>query len=139
MNLLVNFIIGMLFSIGLVLSSMINPKKVIGFLDIFGNWDPSLIFVMLGGICVNLIFFKIILKRSSPVLGAKFSLPEIKQVDKKLVIGSAIFGIGWGISGVCPGPAVANLFLFETGMIIFITSLIVGILIHHFLKQKNIL
>jgi len=129
MNLIINLIIGALFSIGLTISGMVNPNKVIGFLDIFRDWDPSLIFVMGGGVGLNIILFKFILKRKNPIFESEFSLPTNKIIDWKLFLGSALFGIGWGIGGICPGPALANLFLFDTRIIAFIISMFVGILL----------
>jgi uncharacterized membrane protein YedE/YeeE len=112
MKLIVSFILGMLFSMGLSISGMVNPDKVLGWLDFFGAWDPSLIFVMGGAVTVNILFFKLILKRKHPLLENKFSVPTKTVVDNRLLVGSALFGIGWGLGGVCPGPGLSNLFLF---------------------------
>ncbi len=100
---------GSLFGFGLTISGMLNPSKVQSFLDISGNWDPSLVFVMLGGILCTFIGFKLILQKQSPLFDPKFHIPSNKIIDKKLIIGSSIFGIGWGLSGLCPGPAIGVL------------------------------
>jgi len=125
------FILGLVFSVGLSISGMVNPNKIIGFLDIFGQWDPSLIFVMGGAALLNLILFKFILKRQNPIFESKFNFPQSNLVDWRLIAGSVIFGIGWGIGGVCPGPGIANLFLGKEEMIAFIISMLVGMAVFH--------
>lgn len=129
MKIMISFILGSLFAVGLSISGMVNPHKVIGFLDIFGEWDPALVFVMGGGVLVNLVMFKFILKRKNPLLGGEFQLPLNKQVDKKLVLGSMLFGIGWGIGGVCPGPGLSNLFLFSPHILVFLVFMLLGMFI----------
>jgi uncharacterized membrane protein YedE/YeeE len=129
MVLVVNFLLGALFSIGLSISGMVNPNKVIGFLDIFGEWDPALAFVMAGGVLLNVVLFKFILKRKNPILSPNFVVPLNSKVDKRLVVGSAMFGIGWGLGGICPGPGLANLFLFDPKAILFVISMLVGMVI----------
>ena len=136
MNILISFILGTLFSIGLSVSGMVNPDKVLGYLDFFGKWDPSLVFVMGGGVTLNIVLFHFILKRWTPLLDPDFSVPTNKTVDKKLILGSALFGIGWGIGGVCPGPGLANLFLLDSGVIAFLISMIIGMLLFKFLERK---
>lgn len=126
MHILVGFFTGLLFSVGLSISGMVNPNKVIGFLDIMGDWDPALMFVMVGGVLVNTILFKFILKRKNPIFTDGFSLPTAKDIDIRLVMGSALFGIGWGIGGVCPGPGLANLFTLDHKPIVFCIAMIVG-------------
>lgn len=123
---IVSFLVGGLFSAGLTLSGMINPKKVIGFLDLFGSWDPALIFVMGGAVGLNLVLFKFILRRKKPIMIDSFSLPQIKSVDKKLIIGSILFGIGWGLVGICPGPGIVNLVQLDLKFSLFVLSMFVG-------------
>lgn len=137
MKLLISFLLGALFSAGLSISGMVNPDKVIGYLDFFGQWDPSLVFVMGGGVGLNLILFKFILKRNQPVLEGHFSIPKNKKVDARLIIGSALFGIGWGLGGVCPGPGLSNLFLLSPQVIAFLISMIAGMLIFRFTVEKK--
>ena len=100
---------GALFGVGLSLSGMINPNKVLGFLDVFGDWDPSLAFVMIGALLVTTLTSRLILKREQPLLGNTFHVPLQTALDWKLVSGAALFGIGWGMAGYCPGPAVATI------------------------------
>ena len=128
MHLFISFLSGLIFAIGLSISGMVDPNIVIGFLDIFGKWNPALIFVMGGAVMVNLITFTFILKKGQGYGGCELDLPTKKIVDKKLVIGAALFGVGWGIFGVCPGPALANLFMLNGKMIVFFLSMITGML-----------
>ena len=108
-KLLVNIVAGAIFGLGLVVSGMSNPAKVIGFLDITGDWDPTLAFVMGGAILVAFPAFRLVFRLKRPVLAERFDLPEKTAVDARLVGGSALFGVGWGLSGFCPGPAVVAL------------------------------
>ncbi|MGZ8917662.1 MAG: DUF6691 family protein [Methylobacter sp.] len=117
---------GMIFGFGLSLSQMINPNKVLNFLDISGNWDPSLLFVMLGALLVAMISFKWILKRPAPVLVENFQLPGKLPVDKPLILGAAIFGTGWGMSGYCPGPAVSGLGLLSFESLVMVVTIYLG-------------
>jgi uncharacterized membrane protein YedE/YeeE len=135
MVIVISFILGALFSTGLAISGMVNPNKVIGFLDIFGDWDPALAFVMAGGVLLNFVLFKFILKRNNPVLTTDFSVLSNKDVDKRLIIGSALFGIGWGIGGVCPGPGLANLFLFDPKAIVFVVFMLIGMFLFNKLNK----
>ena len=136
MKLVISYILGALFSVGLSVSGMVNPDKVLGYLDFFGKWDPSLVFVMAGGVILNLILFKLILKRESPLMDADFSIPANKIIDKRLIIGSALFGIGWGLGGVCPGPGLSNLFLLNPKVIAFLSAMVVGMLIFKLVEPK---
>lgn len=130
MRSLISFLAGMIFSVGLVISGMTNPKVVIGFLDIFGEWDYSLAFVMIGAVVVNLILFSFILKRKKPIYENDFTLPNTKIIDKDLIIGSALFGIGWGLVGICPGPAIVNLVTFSIPAIVFFAAMVFGMLVY---------
>lgn len=129
MTIVISFILGSLFAVGLSLSGMVNPHKVIGFLDVFGSWDPALVFVMGGGVMINLILFKFILKRKNPLLGGSFQVPTNKDIDGRLILGSILFGIGWGIGGVCPGPGISNLFLFSPSILVFLAFMFIGMFI----------
>ena len=125
MTIIFALISGVIFGAGLALAGMLDPSKVAGFLDLFGVWDPSLAFVMGGGVVVNAIGFMLIKKRSKPVFADAFKLPITQDIDKPLLIGSALFGIGWGISGLCPGPAVASALLNPSdglGFMVFLTA-----------------
>ncbi len=125
---IISFISGVLFSVGLVISGMTNPKKVIGFLDIFGEWDYSLAFVMIGAILVNFLVFTFV-KKETPVCGDGFSLPTKSSIDWKLITGSALFGIGWGIVGICPGPGIVNLTSLSSDFVLFVGSMMTGMFI----------
>lgn len=126
---------GVIFSIGLIISGMINPNIVKGFLDIFGDWNYSLIFVMAGAIGVNVITFHLILKKK-PLFSDSFNLPLKTQVDKNLIIGSMMFGAGWGIAGVCPGPAVVNVATFKVQILIFIAAMTIGMYLFKLVENK---
>jgi uncharacterized membrane protein YedE/YeeE len=117
---------GFIFGIGLALSKMIDPNKVLNFLDVTGNWDPSLALVMGGALLVTSVTFKFILKRSYPVFEDKFKLPTRTDIDLKLIMGAVIFGIGWGMAGFCPGPAIASLGMALLDPVIFVISMVIG-------------
>jgi uncharacterized membrane protein YedE/YeeE len=123
---LVTFAIGLVFGIGLLASGMNLPAKVLGFLDLFGRWDPSLMFVMGGAIPFAAIGFALARRRGRSVLGEALSLPENKNVDPRLLAGALIFGVGWGIAGVCPGPAIVNLGFFTAPAIVFFGAMLAG-------------
>lgn len=128
---------GLLFGVGLSLSQMVNPEKVLNFLDLGGNWDPSLAFVMLGALSVTMLCFRVILKRDTPLFDSRYFLSENQDIDTKLVSGAALFGIGWGMSGYCPGPAIAGLGLFVPEAFILVLSIVVGSLTHTFLSKST--
>ena len=123
---LIVLLCGIIFGIGLSLSQMINPNKVLNFLDITGKWDPSLIFVMMGALAVAFVSFKWVLKRPAPVLAESFHISRKTLIDKPLLLGAAIFGIGWGMSGYCPGPAVTGLGLLSLESVIMIVAIYLG-------------
>jgi uncharacterized protein len=126
MSFIVNLGLGLLFGLGLVVSGMANPAKVLNFLDLFGTWDPSLAFVMGGAVIVAFFGYRVVLKRDEPVVGETFHLPTSKDFDRRLVVGSTIFGAGWGVSGFCPGPAITALTFGEFGTLVFVPAMIVG-------------
>lgn len=128
MEKLTSAIAGLLFGAGLAISGMVNPMKVLNFLDLFGSPDFTLIFVMGGGLLTTLIGYQLIFRRSKPFLTDHFDLPDTNFIDKKLIGGAALFGLGWGISGVCPGPAIAGLVFGNSLSFIFVIALAVGIL-----------
>ena len=128
---------GFVFGTGLWVSGMANPKKVLGFLDIAGNWDASLMLVMAGAVAVAGLGFRWVLAMKKPLLEEKFQLPEKSAVDLPLVAGSAIFGVGWGIAGYCPGPAITAFSTLSAESIVFVVAMIAGGLLHRsvFLRQ----
>ena len=126
---------GAIFGAGLALAGMLNPAKVVGFLDIFGMWDPSLGLVMAGGILVTGTGYYFAMKRNRPVFDARFDLPSSNSIDRPLLIGIAIFGIGWGLAGYCPGPVVASLLLKPVDMLPFLVTLLAGAFIGRWLRS----
>ena len=117
---------GLVFGIGLMVSGMANPAKVLGFLDLFGRWDPSLALVMGGAVAVSAVAFAIARRRSASLLGATLKLPTARQIDRRLVMGSVLFGIGWGIAGFCPGPALVALGMGEAKALVFVAAMLAG-------------
>jgi uncharacterized protein len=126
MGVLVSAIAGFLFGLGLVIGGMADPAKVLNFLDLSGSWDPSLAFVMAGAVAVTFIGYKLVFRQPQPLLTARFNLPELKQIDRPLVLGAATFGVGWGLSGFCPGPAITSLPLLAKGTLVFVPALLAG-------------
>ena len=123
---LVSLICGLLFGVGLALSGMTRPLKVLGFLDVAGKWDPSLIFVLGAAATVATVAFHFILRRKAPLLAPAFDLPTTKGVDRRLITGALIFGVGWGIAGYCPGPAIALLAAPDTEALYFLPAMVAG-------------
>jgi uncharacterized protein len=121
---LVGLAAGLLFGVGLVLGGMTDPAKVRGFLDFGGQWDPMLAFVMAGAIAVHLPAYRLIRRRTAPVLAASFQLPTRKDIDAKLLLGAALFGLGWGLGGYCPGPAVTSLTTGAPSVLAFVTAML---------------
>lgn len=121
-------VFGLLFGLGIVISGMGNPAKVIAFFDVAGNWDPSLAFVMAGALLVTAIGYRFVLARPSPVLAPAFSLPGSTRIDRPLIAGSAVFGIGWGLTGFCPGAVVPMLGIGHSEPSIFVLGLVIGLI-----------
>lgn len=132
------FATGLLFAAGLGLSGMMDPRKVQGFLDLFGRWDPSLTLVMGGAVMVTFLAFPLIFKRSRPIFDGHFALPAATRPDVRMLIGSALFGTGWAISGLCPGPGLANLATLNPGVLIFVASMLGGFVIYQKLSLFEI-
>ena len=137
MRFLTTLFAGLLFGTGLILSGMANPKKVQNFLDIFGSWDPSLAFVMGGAILVTAPGFWLVQKRTSPFFHHVFQLPARNDIDARLVTGAAIFGVGWGLGGLCPGPAVTSLLFFTPGVLIFVPAMLLGMILAKFIALPS--
>ena len=132
------FLIGALFGIGIAISGMANPAKVLNFFDIAGTWDPSLLFVMGGALVTTAIGYRVVFgAREKPVFEAKYALPTSRRIDAELIGGSAVFGIGWGISGFCPGGAIPALGLGYSETFIFIAAMMVGIVVARTLKART--
>lgn len=126
MHILASLLAGLVFGLGLILSGMANPAKVLGFLDLAGAWDPSLIFVMGGAIAVGAVAFFVARKRVVSLLGSTMRLPTSQEIDRRLVGGSLLFGIGWGIAGFCPGPGLVALGMGELKALVFVAAMLVG-------------
>lgn len=121
---------GLLFGLGLIVSRMANPEKVLGFLDLGGRWDPSLAFVMAGAIAIGAVAFAIARRRSASLLGAPLSWPTATRVDRPLIVGSALFGIGWGLAGFCPGPALVTASSGQAKAALFVIAMLGGMALH---------
>ena len=134
---LISLLSGIIFGLGLTISGMVNPQKVLGFLNIFDAWDPSLIFVMVGAIIIFAPLHYIFKKKSRPILAKNFISIENKNIDKKLLIGSGLFGVGWGLAGLCPGPAIASISFLNPSSLIFVLFMFVGFFIANRI-EKNI-
>ena len=126
MSKLVSLFCGIIFGIGLVISQMINPAKVLGFLNLFGEWDPSLAFVMIGALIISSPLFHLFKNKEKPIFSSSFSISNKKEIDKKLIFGSILFGAGWGLVGLCPGPAITSIALLNTSSAIFVVSMFIG-------------
>jgi len=128
-----SFVSGIVFALGLGIGGMTQPAKVIGFLDFTGNWDPSLAFVMIGAIAVHALFYRVIRRRSSPLFSPSFAMPTRTDIDLPLVSGAVIFGLGWGLAGFCPGPALTSLASGNSSSIIFSLAMIAGMFLYGFI------
>jgi len=137
MILLSALISGLLFGVGLIVSEMVNPARVQGFLNIFGNWDPTLAFVMGGALCVTIPVMTLLKKKEQPVFGTKFEWPTRADVDNKLIIGAAMFGAGWGATGFCPGPALVSIGTFSGDVFLFVGAMLAGMVVHNIVNDRQ--
>lgn len=128
---------GLLVGFGLALSQMIDRERILGFLDFAGAWDPTLAFVLAGAVTTTVIAFRFVLRRPAPFFADTFHLPTRKDIDRPLLVGSAIFGVGWGIAGYCPGPAISALSLGSLNPVIFLVALIAGSFSYRWLSTSN--
>lgn len=131
------FLVGLIFGVGLLLSGMTDPGKVIGFLDVTGLWDPSLAWVMGGAIGVGLVAFAWAKRRHLPWLGSAFHWPAAEQIDRRLVLGSVTFGVGWGLAGFCPGPALVSLAAGQEKALYFVGAMIFGMIVFEFAQRRQ--
>lgn len=134
MNILIALLVGLVFGIGLIVSGMTDPAKVTGFLDLAGNWDPSLAFVMGGAILVGLVAFRVAAGRERSLLGEAMRLPTATRIDRRLVLGSLAFGAGWGLAGYCPGPALASLATGDAKPLLFTVAMVAGMSLFELLE-----
>lgn len=128
---------GLVFGLGLVLSGMANPAKVLGFLDIAGRWDPSLALVMVGAIAVGFVAFAVARKRTLSFLGTEMKLPVARRIDRRLLGGGLLFGVGWGIAGFCPGPGLVALGMGEGKAVVFVLAMLVGMGVFELLERRK--
>ena len=136
MSLLYSLLAGIIFGAGLTLSDMVNPARVLNFLDVAGNWDPTLMFVMAGGLAVTTLGYRWVFRRSSPLADDKFHVPTRQQIDLPLVGGSALFGVGWGLAGICPGPAFTDLSTLEPKVLLFVAAMLAGMIAASVLRSR---
>jgi len=137
MLLIASLLAGLVFGLGLIVSGMANPAKVLGFLDLAGAWDPSLALVMAGAIAVGLVAFLAARNRTVSLLGAAMKLPTARHIDRRLVLGSLLFGIGWGIAGFCPGPGLVALGMGEAKAVVFIAAMLVGMAVFELVERRK--
>ncbi len=136
MPMIFSLLAGIIFGAGLTLSDMVNPARVLNFLDVAGQWDPTLMFVMAGGLVVTTLGYRWIFRRRSPLADDQFHLPTGRQIDLPLVGGSALFGVGWGLAGICPGPAFADLVTLEPKVLLFVAAMLVGMIAASILRSR---
>ena len=136
MHVLVAFIVGLTFGIGLIVSGMTDPSKVTGFLDLAGDWDPSLAFVMGGAIAVGFPAFRLAARRERSLLGQAMRLPAATRIDRRLVLGSLAFGAGWGLAGYCPGPALASLAIGGAKALVFTIAMVAGMVLFETFEKR---
>ncbi len=129
------FLVGLIFGLGLCLSGMTDPRKVLGFLDLKGAWDPSLAFVMAGAVAVAFVAFRVASRRSRAISGEPFHAPTAKDIDVRLIMGSLIFGVGWGLVGLCPGPAIADIGFLDRSAALFVLAMAAGMALHAALAE----
>lgn len=137
MQRLTEFAVGLLFGLGLILSGMTDPGKVLGFLDLFGAWDPSLAFVMGGAILVGVGAFAVAKRRTTSFLGGAMHLPQRRDIDRRLVVGSLTFGVGWGLAGFCPGPALVSLGALQPKAVVFVLAMLAGMALYEFAQAAR--
>ena len=135
---LASFGCGLVFGIGLLISGMTEPQKVLGFLDVFGAWDATLAFVMAGAVAVASAGFALARRSRAPLLASSFSWPSRSDIDAPLVIGSALFGIGWGLAGICPGPALVNLAGLSAPIIVFVIAMALGMFGYELWQRRSV-
>ena len=130
------FLAGTIFGLGLIVSEMVNPRRVRGFLDITGNWDPTLVFVMGGALLVTAVGYRVVFAQGKPVFENAFTLPDRHEIDIRLILGAVFFGIGWGLSGLCPGPAIVGISTLNQDLAVFILAMVAGMKIYGFVDDR---
>lgn len=137
MTVFTSFLAGLVFGLGLIVSGMANPAKVLGFLDLGGRWDPSLAFVMGGAIAVGAVAFAVARRRTRSLLGAAMRLPAARAIDRRLVAGSVLFGIGWGVAGFCPGPGLVAAGMGEAKALVFVAAMLAGMMGYELIERRR--
>jgi uncharacterized membrane protein YedE/YeeE len=137
MHIFASLLAGLVFGLGLIVSGMANPAKVLGFLDLAGAWDPSLALVMGGAVAVGVVAFLFAKNRTVSLLGAEMKLPTARHIDRRLVIGSALFGIGWGIAGFCPGPGLVSMGAGEIKALVFVAAMLAGMAVFELIERRR--
>jgi len=137
MTIFASWLAGVIFGLGLIVSGMADPAKVLGFLDLAGAWDPSLAFVMAGAIAVAAVAFAVARKRTVSFLGGAMNLPKPRRIDRRLVAGSLMFGIGWGVAGFCPGPGLVALGMGEIKALVFVVAMLAGMGLYEVLERRK--
>jgi uncharacterized membrane protein YedE/YeeE len=134
---LTEFAVGLLFGLGLIVSGMTDPSKVLGFLDLFGFWDPSLALVMGGAVVVAALAFALARKRTKAFLGGALHMPTARHIDRRLVVGSLLFGAGWGVAGFCPGPAIVSAAAGQPKAVVFVLAMLLGMAVFEWLERRR--
>jgi len=137
MTIFASWLAGVIFGLGLIVSGMADPAKVLGFLDLAGAWDPSLAFVMAGAISVAAVAFGVARERTVSFLGVEMNLPKTRRIDRRLVAGSLMFGIGWGVAGICPGPGLVALGMGEIKALVFVVAMLAGMGLYEVLERRK--
>lgn len=137
MTVFTSLLAGLVFGFGLLISGMADPNKVLGFLDLAGPWDPSLALVMGGAIAVGLVAFAVARQRTVSFLGAEMKLPSARHIDRRLILGSALFGVGWGVAGLCPGPALVSIGTGQIKAVVFVSAMVAGMGVFEWLERRQ--
>jgi len=128
---------GALFGLGLAVSGMTDPQRILGFLDVFGDFNPALLFVLGGAVMTTMLLFRFVLRRPAPVFARRFHLSDVRSIDARLLTGAALFGIGWGLAGYCPGPALVGLGVLSPEALWFVPAMLVGMLLHKVVSRSS--
>jgi uncharacterized membrane protein YedE/YeeE len=131
-----SFFVGLIFALGLGLGGMTQPSRVVGFLDVLGDWDPSLLFVMIGAVATHSILYRLVRRRESPLFSSHWFIPAKTSVTPQLLIGAAIFGIGWGLTGYCPAPAITSLASLSVQPVAFVAAMLVGMFLYRSVEKR---
>lgn len=129
---------GTLFGLGLAVSGMTDPQRILGFLDVFGDFNPALLFVLGGAVGTTMLLFRFVLRRPTPVFAERFQISDLRSIDRSLLIGAALFGIGWGLAGYCPGPALVGLGVLSPEALWFVPAMVAGMLLHKLISRRNV-